>query len=263
VALPGLEARDRLRAVALGTLGSIAYWQHDYGRMIPLYEEALEIAREVGDRRLLAEALHNASFMRIARGEAGPDEGLTREALGEARAAGDAYLEGRIRDSMGFEYMIRGDHARALVAIEEAVAFHRRVGQKASLAENLNALAALEFARGDRASGDRHTREAFLTHLDQGNLVGTAFALIPLAVAAAGHGRFARAATLATASARWQEELGGSPPAFVRSYYVDPDAIAREHLSEEEYERAVENGRTMSFDQAVAFALEEEPADPD
>jgi predicted ATPase/class 3 adenylate cyclase len=257
VMLPALQERNRLRAIALSALGSIAYWQQDYARMQLLYEEALDIARNLGDRRLLAEALHNASFIRIARGQTGWDEGLTREALAEAQAAGDVYLEGRIRDGIGLQHMTRGEHPEALAAIGEAVAFHRRTGQKASLGEALNSLAAVEYAVGDHANADRHVREAFLTHLQEGNLVAIAFGLTIMAgVAVRGQG-YARAAALAAASARWQEELGGGPPGFVRAYYIDPEAEAREHLTGEEYERAAARGRAMSLDEAAAFALEE------
>jgi tetratricopeptide (TPR) repeat protein len=263
IALPALQERDRLRALALGALGSIAYWQHDYERMAKLYEEALDIARELGDRRLLAEALHNASFISMAaRGELGAGEELAREALALARAVGDTLLEGRIRDGLAYQHMVRGDLAGALVAIREAVALHRREGDTMSLAETLNSLAAVEYATGDPASADEHVREAFLIHLEDRNLVGVAFALTLMAVVAIREERYARAVTLAAASARWQEELGGGPPEFARRHFIDPDAAAREHLTDEEYERAVARGRAMTFDEAVAFALEKGPTEP-
>jgi predicted ATPase len=262
VTLPALQARDRLRVLALGALGSIAYWQHDYERMAPLYDEALDIARELGDRRLLAEALHNASFTPMARGEIGQGEGLAREALAEAQAVGDTVLEGRIRDGLAYQHMVRGDIAGAIIAIREAVALHRREGQNMSLAETLNSLAAVEYASGDPESADRHVREGFRIHLEDRNRVGLAFALTLMAIVEAREERYARAVTLAAASARWQEELGGGPPQFVRQFFIDPDAVAREHLTAEQYERAAVRGRAMSLDEAVTFALEEEPAEP-
>jgi predicted ATPase/class 3 adenylate cyclase len=257
VALPALQERDRLRVLALGALGSIAYWQHEYERMAPVYEEALDITRELEDGRLLAEALFNASFIPLVRGQIGTGEDLAREALAEAQSVGDVVLEGRIRDSLAYQHMVRGDFAGALAAIREAVALHRREGQNMSLAESLNALAAVEYATGDPDSADRHVREAFRIHLDDRNPVGVAFALHLMAVVEIREERYARAVTLAASSSRWQEELGGGPPGFVRRHYIDPDAAAREHLTDEEYERAFARGRGMTFDEAVAFALEE------
>jgi predicted ATPase/class 3 adenylate cyclase len=260
VDLPAVREQGRLRAMALGALGSISYWQQDYERMAPLYQEALDIARELGDQRLLAEALHNASFIRIASGHPGQDAGLAQEALAAAQAAGDSLLEGRIRISLAYQHIIQGDPARAVVALREALALHQRLGERMSLGETLMALAAVEYATGDPVSADGHVREGFRTHVKDGNLIGTAFGLTPMGIVAAREGRYARAVTLAAASSRLQEEFGGGPPPFVRRQYVDPMAVAREHLDEEEYEDAAARGRAMSFEEAVAFALEEEPA---
>jgi tetratricopeptide (TPR) repeat protein len=186
-------------------------------------------------------------------------EGLAREALAEAQAVGDAVLEGRIRDSLAYQLMNRGDIAGALVAIREAVALHRREKQNMSLAESLNALAGVEYATGDPDGADGHIREAFRVHVEDRNLVGMAFALRLIGVVAARGGRYARAVTLTAASVRWEQELGGGPPEFVRRQYIDPDAVGREHLAEEEYEHARARGTAMSLEEAVAFALEEEP----
>ncbi|HJV03888.1 MAG TPA: tetratricopeptide repeat protein [Actinomycetota bacterium] len=256
-ARPDLQRRDRLRVLLLGALASVAYWQHDYDRMAPLYEEALDIARQLGDRRLLAEALHNASFIPLARGQPAAGGELAHEALAEAQAVGDVLLEGRIRDGLAYQHMIQGDIDGALEAIREAVALHRREGQNMSLAESLNALAAVEYATGEPDSADRHVQEAFRIHIDDRNLVGAAFALNLMAIVAIRNDRPARAVTLTAASARWQEELGGGPPEFVRHTFIDPDAVARERLTDEEYERAAARGRAMGLDEAVAFALEE------
>ena len=53
----------RCRARALGAFGSIVYWQGDQEHVLAPYQEAVDIAREIGDRRLLANALLNRSFV--------------------------------------------------------------------------------------------------------------------------------------------------------------------------------------------------------
>jgi predicted ATPase/class 3 adenylate cyclase len=63
LALPGAKSRDALRVRALGALGGILYWQNDFEGMGDAYEEAVEIAREVGEPRLLARALFDLSFV--------------------------------------------------------------------------------------------------------------------------------------------------------------------------------------------------------
>ena len=63
MALPGAEVRGALRVRALGALGGIVYWQNHYEAMRRPYEEAVEIAREVGEPRLLARAVFDLSFV--------------------------------------------------------------------------------------------------------------------------------------------------------------------------------------------------------
>jgi predicted ATPase/class 3 adenylate cyclase len=255
---PEVEERGRLRAVALGTLGSVAYWQGDYQRMAPLYEEELDIARELGDRWLLAEALNNASFIPLVRGELGRVQSVLEDALVEAQAVGDRVLEASIRNGLAFQHMLRGDHPAAIAAIHEVIALHREAGDRMFLAETLLALAAVEYLTEDPESARRHIRESMLINLDIGYVMGVAVTFLPMALAAAKQGRYARAATLVGAAHRWRDELGGGPPTYVMDLFGDPEVLARDHLSTEEFERAMAEGRGMSFDQAVAFALEEE-----
>jgi hypothetical protein len=82
--------------------------------------------------------------------------------------------------------------------------------------------------------------------------------LAPLAIVKNLEGRQRRAAQLLGASARLREEMGGGPPSFLMLPLLgDPEVDARQALSEEEYERARAEGYAMTFDEAMAFALEE------
>jgi predicted ATPase/class 3 adenylate cyclase len=255
---PEVAERGRLRAAALTTLGNIVYWQGDYERMAPLYEEALGIARELGDRRLLAEALNNASFIPLVRGEVPRLRSVLEDALVEAQAAGDRALEASIRNGLAFQHMLGGDLAAAREAIEEVIVLHRDAGDLMFLAETLLALAAVDFFEGDLVASTRRIKEGMRINVEIRYVMGVAVTFYPLAVAAVHQERYVRAAILIGASNRWQEELGGGPPAFVLEMFGNPEVAARDHLDTEEFERTLAEGRAMSFDEAVAFALEEE-----
>ena len=93
--LPEAQRHDALRTSALTTLGSIAYWQNDYEAMAHAYEEALEIARVIGDPSLIAHALLNASFVPLVTGDIDQAEQLQREALAAAVVAGARDVDDR------------------------------------------------------------------------------------------------------------------------------------------------------------------------
>ena len=86
--LPGAQGHDSLRCRALRALGSIAYWQQDYEHVAAPYEEAVAIAREIGEPRLLSWSIYDAAYVplvvrqQFAEGQAMLDESL---ALGGRR----------------------------------------------------------------------------------------------------------------------------------------------------------------------------------
>ncbi|HYL40912.1 MAG TPA: hypothetical protein VET90_06350, partial [Candidatus Binatus sp.] len=62
-AQPWSRKDRRLPARLVEALGGICWWQGDLAAMRPAYEEAIALWREVGDRRELANALYNVSFV--------------------------------------------------------------------------------------------------------------------------------------------------------------------------------------------------------
>ncbi len=95
LAHPAAQRRDAVRARALGALGSIAYWQTDHERVPALYREAVDIAREVGNRRLLSQALLNLSFVQDFTPQALEERtALLRESLAAAEER-DLFLKVR------------------------------------------------------------------------------------------------------------------------------------------------------------------------
>jgi tetratricopeptide (TPR) repeat protein len=62
LAIPHAADHPRQRADALSAAAGLAYWQADAARSRALYEEEIEVRRELGDRLGLAEALYGVSF---------------------------------------------------------------------------------------------------------------------------------------------------------------------------------------------------------
>lgn len=108
LAMPTATARSSLRTRALGALGGIAYWQNDNAMTRAAYEEAVGIAREMGDPRLLASALLDLSFIPFMEHDTDRAESILREGLAIAQGAGDRLLTADFLDSIGFLAVFRG-----------------------------------------------------------------------------------------------------------------------------------------------------------
>jgi predicted ATPase/class 3 adenylate cyclase len=158
--LPAARRRNAPRARALGALGSIDYWLGDYGSMQASYEEALEIAREVGDRRLLATALFNASFVPMVLGQ---NLEATAARLREAQeVAGneDPLLRGQAWISLGYVEVFRGKPGAALEPLERGIAMIRMTGDRLELCESLGTLAGATLLSGDVDAARARVAEA-------------------------------------------------------------------------------------------------------
>ena len=77
-----------------------------------------------------------------------------------------------------------------------------------------------------------------------------------LAAVAGGQGQAARAARLAGAAAALREELGAPVAPGDRSWYEPAIAHARAALGDAGFTAAQSEGRAMTLEQAIAYALE-------
>src|SRR6185503_1616555 len=147
--LPEAQYPDEARARALGAYGGILYWRSKYEAMRGAYEEAAAIARSLDDRKLLAAALFDLSFVpSMTDGDFDAGEHILHEAL-EVLGDGDALLHGRIVGGIGFSRMMRGDAAAAVEPFEQAIEIQRAIGDRLGVSQNLVGLAGMRMMLGD------------------------------------------------------------------------------------------------------------------
>jgi predicted ATPase/class 3 adenylate cyclase len=259
LALPGATRRDRNRARALGALGSIAYWQNDYESTRPAYEEAVEIARELGEARPLAEALYDLSFIpSVLEGDFDATQRLLEESL-EVADPDDRALTGRILSGLGFVAVLQPQRSLAdrMEPIQNAIAIYRELGDRLSVAGNLIALAGVEFSTGHFDAARDHLREVVeVTAEETESTIEFANMFYPLAVMASHDGHHRRTARLLGAWAMMNEQAEGRAPEISYIAFGDPEAATRAALGDEEFERAWAEGYASTVDEAVALALE-------
>jgi predicted ATPase/class 3 adenylate cyclase len=256
--MPAAAPATRVRAKALGAAGSLSYWQNDYPAARARYEEALAVSREVGDSRAIAEAIYNLAFMPWIEGDDAAALALFDESLSLFRELDDRDHIATVAGNVALIRGRQGDYERALPLMEESIATARETGNRFLVADGLIGVAQLYHLAGDDAAAHSASLESLVLFREAENPSGVAATLETIGALESFAGRFERAIRLAGAASSIKESIGGGAPPELLDM-ADPREQARDGLSEEAIETVWNEGRAMTIDEAVAYALEENP----
>ncbi len=252
------------RAKALFVAGMMANYQGDHRSAEPLIEESLTLFRELEDKPGTAYALSNAGF-------AASGQGRHQRAITLNAEAVDLFLE--VEEKWGAAIQLcflavawrdRGDHVRAKPLAERGLALSREVGERQAISAALYTLATLSQAERDHESARDLFEEGLKLSAELGNEADVAHCLEGLASIAGAEGRIVCAARLWGAEEALLENIEAAVYTYVpdRSLRRSRVAAARARLDEEAFDVAWAEGKAMTPEQAIEYALER-PATPE
>jgi len=288
---PEARADPHLFAAALITAVSLATGAVDIATRRRLAEQAVTLARQLGDSRLLIESLIARSEVDITTDDSERGLPAGREAVELARQLGDDVLLGfSLSKYLMWEALIDLADAKPLFA--EAIAATRRSGDHlyASYVNNQAAVRAMrtgdipaarayleEAAGAMRAIGDQRehvminmgwvlrldndpdgARSSFESALRSTRRTGirsaAAYTVLGLACVAADTGDWRRAAMLHGIAQAILDSIGQAWQPLEAGYREDSLAGVRAHLGQEQFDRAYAEGIALSFDAAIDLA---------
>jgi tetratricopeptide (TPR) repeat protein len=153
-------------------LGSLANVYGDLGdtrRAIDLFEQALAIARDLGDRVGEAKRLGNLGATYASLGETRRAIDFTEQALAIARDLGDRGSEGAWLGNLGATYASLGETRRAIDLTEQALAIARDLGERGSEGAWLGNLGSGYATLGDTRRAIDLTEQALAIARDLGD----------------------------------------------------------------------------------------------
>jgi tetratricopeptide (TPR) repeat protein len=196
-------------------LGHSAADDEDYETARQLWEEALRLYREVGDRH---QAMMTTRMLAWAYDDLGePDRArrLKEDVLEQSRSAGDKHVQVHALESLSSGATGDGRIEEAARLLEEAYELNRELGDRFR-----EATLVCRYAR-------------LLAHA----------------------GRAEAAARTLAAGETLYEHMGGSPMGWLRRDNDEALALIRAELNQGAFAAAWEQGRTLTADEAVALAL--------
>ncbi len=245
-------SRARLLHIA-ATLGAAL---GDFGSARPASEESMELFRRLGDEGGVQLATGTAGL--ITAGQGRPEEGLSMmvESAERRLEAEDKWMSSIW---FGFSATVAlglGDGARARSLAERSLSLGREVGAREAGSLALRTLATIARSEGDLGLAAALFGEGLRLNYEIGERTNIAYYLEGLAEVGAAEGRLERAARLWGAARTLLDtvEVVAYPHAADRAFYERLIA-ARERLDAQAWEEARTEGKTMTTEEAVQYAL--------
>jgi predicted ATPase/class 3 adenylate cyclase len=167
----------RMVALAVHSLARLEAVMSNSDRAIALLEESLEIARDLVDRKSMWESLHTLSGIALDRGKYLEAQALTEEALACAREVGDTRRLARSKSSLGAIAYAEGAFELAFSLHSETLLISRELGDRWREAVALESLGHVIYARGEIDGARDLWTQALTIHREAEDTFGTSRAL--------------------------------------------------------------------------------------
>jgi non-specific serine/threonine protein kinase len=241
-------------------LGRIALQQGDYGAARTLLDRSLTIFRELGDRGGIAVCLKELGVLSSYHG----DYPVARARIEQSLAI---YREGEDRSGiawsshdLGYVALGEGDAEAADALFEESLVLTRELGDRYNVAKALQGLGRTALHRRDFGGARTLLKESLTYFMETGIKDRIDVSLDAMASLAHEEKRGQCAARLWGAATGLREEIGSPRPPVDQEKYDRETAQARAALGESVFTAAWEEGKALSWEQAVASLDEESPA---
>ncbi len=182
---------------------------------------------------------------------------LFEQSLAMARDAQSTWGIAYALNGVGLVSYAEGDYDAAGSLFEESLTLSRRLESKHWIAAVLNNLGDVTLRREDYWTARVLYEESLARLRDAERTLDLAGSLESFARLAAATGGPGRAARLGGAGESLRERIGAPLPPSRRAEYEQSVTSARGQLEESAFTAAWNEGREMSLDLAVAYALEE------
>ncbi len=242
-------------AGALRGLGSTSLFSGELAQAMAHYEEGLRLSREIGDRFGVASALQGIGWVAITRRTYPEAARAAEESLALYRAVGFQRGIAQALGILGIVASVERDDARAVALLEDSLEIYRKVKDRDGIAMGQALLGHAVRVAGDHRRAARLFQNCIHENKEMGNR-RVFFPLEELALISASRGDAERAARLLGAVEALRKARS-IPPMGVSTFVDRSEGLAavRATLGDAQFAVALAEGRTMTREQAIEYAL--------
>lgn len=250
---PAVSADPEVEIRALAVTAMLADHFDDLDRMLPLIDRAVALMRETNNTGIAAELLLLASGGLINQQQLNAARAKSQETIEEATRSNNKWFVAAAEMNMSLIDTLEGDYNKARAAAERAADVFEQVGDTDNVVSALNAIAYTWLFEGEYAKAQAAYQEVLLQQADR--LEDAYFfqhVCWGTASVSAKTGRYelsARIVGMAYAESKRSQIMLRTP---LQIAYEAMIADARKLLGEDQFDRLVAEGRSLSKAEAIA-----------
>lgn len=220
-------------------------------------EECLSISEELQDQWGIAWAIFNLGIVATNRGRYAEAEEYCMKSLAKFQALGESFSATYVRNQLGELARLQGDYEEAGKFYEENIKTRQEQHNLVGLAVPTCNLAWVALHSGNHQKAKALFEEGMRLYDEYGNKNGVTISLSGFASLLGVTGRPEQAARLFGVVESLFEGARTSMAPADQHDFDDYVAVVQGQLDETAFAKAWEEGRVMSMEQAIAYALEE------
>lgn len=253
--------RDAPAAIRADARLSLAFASANIGesaRAETIFQEALSLYRELDDRMRIGRVLNWLGVVTMRQSKWEQAERYFQEALTLNRAIGDIW--GITHTLQNFDRFAEraGDFARAKAIHEEGLRLSEELGDERMIARRWADLGRIAYVQGDLKQAESLLKRALSALWQRKENFSLFQALEGLARVMTAQGDARHAAQILGAIEVERDRSGVTLAGTFKADWEETVRLTRAQLGEDDFTRAFDEGRVMSFGQAIEFALENE-----
>ena len=250
----GGDARTDTLADALREAAYHARSQGDYGSARAFAEKGLTIARETDNKENIAWFLYNLGVVAVHEGDYKRGKALCEESVTLGRQLGMNFLLANDLAQLGHIARDSADYEQAATFYGESLVFARQHGEKYTITYALRNLAVLALHIRDYVRSGALFAESLALCGAAPNWV-TEECLMGIAEIACAQKRYEQAACLFGVGDVLREALGARRSPRIQRRYDESVAETRAGLGDAAFDAKWSEGRAMTLEQAIEYAL--------
>jgi non-specific serine/threonine protein kinase len=254
-----VEIGSSLAASLRMMLAGTAWIRGDYERGKELLEESLSLSRGADDKVMIAEALQLLAIITDGLGDRARAKEIYEEGIALCREVGYTHLLPNLLLDLGYFLILEGDYERGAVLNEEAAALCLEHGYRTTLNYALDNQGWAALLQGDHEQARSYYEESLVVSKELGDKMVASESLDGLACISGARGEALRAGRLFGAAQALQvrEAVAFQVTPQAEAWRQPYRATARSQVGEAAWEEVLAQGRAMTLEEAIEYALSE------